>query len=115
MKDRFGVVATVRRSAARFAKSTSLAWHSGDDVIPAKYTNGLCRVAYWLPSCAARFESRAPGSGWRHGVPISSMYPFQVFPAALNWPATVCTDSGYTQPRPFAWPSDPVPLESNGS
>ena len=43
-----------------------------------KYTNGLCRTAYWSPTRAFCVSSRRPTAGWRQGVPMSSWYDLQL-------------------------------------
>jgi hypothetical protein len=75
-----GVLEEDARSAGSRSSGTSLALHAGVSVSEWKYTNGLCRVAYWSVALALWSLSGAPDAGWRHvaglaGVelPMSSM------------------------------------------
>ncbi len=67
------MVATVDRSAVSRERSTSLAAQDGESVMLWKYTNGLCRAAYWSPTFAFWVSSGAFAAGCRQGVPMSSM------------------------------------------
>ena len=67
------MVAVCSRSVRRAGRPTTRSAQAGESVIDRKYTNGLCRAAYWSPTFAFWVSSTAPRAGCRQGVPMSSM------------------------------------------
>ena len=72
MKVKLAVLESLARSPGKFFSGTTFALHrASSSMIEWKYTNGLCRVAYWSLAAADWVVSCALGSGWAQAVPLS--------------------------------------------
>jgi hypothetical protein len=105
MNARFGVVSVLARSAARCGSGTTLRSQDPLSIREWKYTNGLCRAAYWSFAAADWVPSGMPVPKLAVGTPHRSGSRVRSLPALSSWSAKVGTLGGKTQPAPTAWPS----------